>query len=400
MRIIIQNRFMEPALGIENVSKSGFKVEEVSLRRRKKAKVPEATQMVMRLDFSGGDESDYKCFQANDLTFAFYSISPVEKKFMSIMIASLLPDQEAFQTITLKVNDVLEALEGKGSKNYKFIERVIDRLQTRVIEIQEVDKQSRLKVQLVGHARYLEGIGIIECSFPPALQPYLLNLKKKFTAYKLGTALKLDSFYSQRFYEMLCSYKDTGYYITSVDNIRKTFCLGKRYKLYNDLKRVIIVPAQKELKEKTDIEFTFEEKKEGRKVKAIEFFIVDKEKNREQNEEVEKAYKALGRCELSEAYANELIKRRKVPPKEIIRTVFEIMQIATTKGRIKTSVAAYARGVFDKKFPEQIHSDEDLLPLETVKVLAQFEGITIKELCRQRNYEIAGDFVKIKKEGR
>ena len=46
------------------------------------------------------------------------------------------------------------------------------------------------------------------------------------------------------------------------------------YKLYADFKKKTIVVAQKELKEKTDICFEFEEIKIGRKIVEINFVIL------------------------------------------------------------------------------------------------------------------------------
>ncbi|MGG7153656.1 replication initiation protein, partial [Clostridium neonatale] len=47
----------------------------------------------------------------------------------------------------------------------------------------------------------------------------------------------------------------------------------KSYSIYQNVKNRIILKAQKELKEKTDICFDFEEIKTGRKVTSIKFFI-------------------------------------------------------------------------------------------------------------------------------
>lgn len=52
------------------------------------------------------------------------------------------------------------------------------------------------------------------------------------------------------------------------------------YPLYGHFKSRVILPAQKELKQKTDIYFNFQEIKQGRKVVAIEFEIFENTKNK------------------------------------------------------------------------------------------------------------------------
>jgi len=52
------------------------------------------------------------------------------------------------------------------------------------------------------------------------------------------------------------------------------------YPLYANFKSRVIIPAQKELKQKTDIYFNFKEIKQGRKVISIEFEIIENTKNK------------------------------------------------------------------------------------------------------------------------
>ncbi|BDR68557.1 hypothetical protein K144316041_p10600 (plasmid) [Clostridium tetani] len=57
---------------------------------------------------------------------------------------------------------------------------------------------------------------------------------------------------------------------------------GKSYNVYANLKNKVILQAQKELNEKTDIKFTFEEIKTGRKVTSIKFYIVCNKNNKDE----------------------------------------------------------------------------------------------------------------------
>ncbi len=56
-------------------------------------------------------------------------------------------------------------------------------------------------------------------------------------------------------------------------DLRKMLGAEDFYPAYGNFKQRVLVPAQKELKKKTDISFEIEEIKEGRQVEKIKFII-------------------------------------------------------------------------------------------------------------------------------
>jgi len=64
--------------------------------------------------------------------------------------------------------------------------------------------------------------------------------------------------------------------ILSIDEIRAVCGIDKsEFKLYGDLKKRVIIPAYKEINQKTDLNFKFEEIKEARKVIGIIFYDIE-----------------------------------------------------------------------------------------------------------------------------
>src|SRR5690606_6854051 len=105
-------------------------------------------------------------------------------------------------------------------------------------------------------------------------RPYLLELKKQFTPFKLRNILRLRSDYSIRVYELLKQYESLKERTFSIEELRYRLHIPKdKYKLYGHLKGRVIKKTQTELAEKTDLSFTFEEKKKGNKVIGVTFFI-------------------------------------------------------------------------------------------------------------------------------
>jgi plasmid replication initiation protein len=88
--------------------------------------------------------------------------------------------------------------------------------------------------------------------------------------------LPLQSFYSQRIYELLKQYSRIGERRMAVDDLREILRLSIAYDHYGSFKKRVILQAQRELVENTDLSFEFTEIKTGRKVTHLHFRIEDR----------------------------------------------------------------------------------------------------------------------------
>ena len=122
----------------------------------------------------------------------------------------------------------------------------------------------------------------------PRLKPYLAELNNNFTAYYFENIARLNSYYSIRIYELLKQYQQkngNGWWTIKIDELREILNITEQqYIRYNDFKRKVLIQAQTELQEKTDIQFKFEEFKTGRKITSIKFIISDTSKKQNQKD--------------------------------------------------------------------------------------------------------------------
>jgi hypothetical protein len=159
----------------------------------------------------------------------------------------------------------------KGSA-YRECRKITKSLLTRVLEIHEPGRL--LQVNWVSSAEYIDGSGMVNLSFDPLLKPYLLQLKGNFTSCKLEMMLGFKSQYTVRMYSLLKQYERLKKREMEMSELRDTLGLTKnQYQRYNDFKKDILEATQKELKEKSDLSFEFDEIKFGRRVGAIRFHI-------------------------------------------------------------------------------------------------------------------------------
>jgi plasmid replication initiation protein len=103
--------------------------------------------------------------------------------------------------------------------------------------------------------------------------PYLTQVKDRFVLYNLKEISNFGSLYTTRLYELIQEFKETGWMLKSVQQLREAFAVGKALKRYGDLKKYTFVHACQEINDTYDIGLRFEELKEGRKVVAVKFFF-------------------------------------------------------------------------------------------------------------------------------
>lgn len=207
----------------------------------------------------------------NKFVEARYKLTPAEAKVVTLLASVINKSDEDFKNHRFKVTELLK-LTGLGEGNYDDLRELTYNLMQKVLQIKE--NNSLLQVAFLSKARYNYDEGTVDLRFDPDLKPYLLKLKKDFVQYRLENILQLKSFYSIRFYELLVKWKKVSKFKVSIDELKETFKIeGKSYSRYNDFKKRVLLPAQQELHEKTDLSFEFEEIKTGRKITHINFKI-------------------------------------------------------------------------------------------------------------------------------
>ena len=282
--------------------------------------------------------------QSNALINARYDMTAFQKKILLYIIAKIQPEDKDFQNYTINVKDFVDEADYKSKMLYDKLRKDTKALISKVYEIEEPD--GLLQVAILAKAKYIKNKGQIQVAFAPDLKPHLLQLKEQFTATPLRYVMGFKSAHSIRIYEMLQQFKSTGYFTTSISELKHRLSLENKYNTYTLFKRRVIEQAQKEL-EHTDMAFSFKEIKKGRKVERLEFKVVSIGEiglNEDQNQLSQKLQTDLM---LSQKQAKQIVIH--VGKKEIMTTMFDIKS-ARRAGRIKTNLGAYAFSVFKKKY--------------------------------------------------
>jgi len=134
-------------------------------------------------------------------------------------------------------------------------------------------KGRKRKHQWLSHADYADNEAYVDITFHECMDKYLTVLNKRYAELDFERLHGVQSVYTARLWELLIQYRTDGERFITVDDFRKWFELGKKYELYADLKKRVILPAIKELEEKADLVIAWEEVKKGRKVVMFNFMF-------------------------------------------------------------------------------------------------------------------------------
>lgn len=217
-------------------------------------------------------DKNYIVTKANILITANYDLSLQEQKLILTLASMVQPTDEEFKEYNFKIKDFMKLLDIETQTKYTEIPKITKELMKKVFEIKE--GKDIIQLSWLSSARYKTGEGLVILKFDSSLKPYMLQLKEFYTSYKLENILSLKSKYSLRLFEILKSNQFRKYWEINLEELKKLLgATEKSYSIYQNVKNRIIVQAQKELREKTDIDFEFEEIKTGRKVTSLRFYI-------------------------------------------------------------------------------------------------------------------------------
>lgn len=214
--------------------------------------------------------------KSNMLIEANYKLGVVEQKIILCLASNIQPTDSDFKTYTMPIKEFHRLLGLKGTPKYSELRQTTKELMQKVFEVR-INKKV-IQVAWLSYVAYNETEGTIDIRFDPFLRPYLLELKKEFTSYKLENVVKLKSSYAIRIYELLKQYEKLQERTFLISDLRKMLGAEDVYPAYGNFKQRVLVPAQKELEKKTDIMFDIEEIKVGRRVTKIRFLIKSSKK--------------------------------------------------------------------------------------------------------------------------
>ena len=231
--------------------------------------------------------------QSNKLTQARYDFSVAEKRAVYILIDEVR--KQFVEGVTMQrnlFNDLLIHIStrylSQNNLNLREIYDAMKSLRDKKIWVNEGGEH--LELGFISHFDHEFRSSYIQIETSHKILPYLVELASHFTAYNLTVAIGLKTKYGQRLYEYCSQYENndpdpkhtnSGYFYLTLKDLRQKFMVESKYPRYALIKKFVIDPAHKEIKELYDagqcnLYFEYREEKYGRTVERLHFFVYSK----------------------------------------------------------------------------------------------------------------------------
>ena len=172
---------------------------------------------------------------------------------------------------TLRASEFAKIFELDIKHTYKILSITCKKLMKTSIILEQPDLFSTWEINVCSMAKYNHHEGSITIEFTDRIMSYLAQVSRKFVLYNLKEIANFGSLYTTRLYELMQEFKDTGYIVKSVEQLRTIFAVGNKYAEYRDFKRKTFAHAVTEINSQYELNLKFEEIKQGRKVVALKF---------------------------------------------------------------------------------------------------------------------------------
>jgi len=161
------------------------------------------------------------------------------------------------------------------SNAYRDLKKAAEKLYERSVIIDDPDPDNpqitQRKTRWISSIDYVPGEGKLVLSFSVGIIPYLSQLSREFTKYKLKHVARFESVYSIRLYELLVQWSSAGEREIEVEWLKKQFQVEDKYNRLGNLKKRVIDPAIAEINEHSNLWVTYGQRKAGREVTHFQF---------------------------------------------------------------------------------------------------------------------------------
>ena len=216
--------------------------------------------------------------KSNKVVEASYMLTLAEQRVLLACIAQIdskavLTDQYRFEVSASEIVDLVGL--DSFSNAYRDLKKSAEKLYERSVIIDEPDPDNpqitHRKTRWISSIDYVPGEGKLVLSFSFGIIPYLSQLSKEFTKYKLKHVARFESVYSIRLYELLVQWSAVGQREIKVEWLKKQFQVGDKYDRLGDLKKRVIDPAVAEINVHSNLWVKYGQRKVGRTVTHFQF---------------------------------------------------------------------------------------------------------------------------------
>lgn len=230
------------------------------------------------------EEREMFVVKSNDLIRkSRYNLTLQQQRIVLYAISKIKPSDTVLKEYEFKIADFCRAcgitMDAPGYYYETIKNDFLELINRSWIQLTD---GTEMTISWIGDAKIKKYDGTISLRFNPNMEPYLFELKERYTQYKLENVLCFSSTISIRLYELLRSYTtqdliDNGIERTklfTLNELRSYLNLEDKYPIWADFDRYVLRKSKEEINKKSgDISISYKPIKNGRRIESVEFSI-------------------------------------------------------------------------------------------------------------------------------
>lgn len=221
----------------------------------------------------------------NDLIGASYSLGVAEQRLIFLAIIKAREQHKLIDAMgLLRIDSKSYERQFNVSRQtaYEALKTAVTGLFYAELEYSKIDKETgklaHHKRRWVEHIVYIDDAACVDIQFTNSIIPLITRLDERYTEYELKQVSELQSEYAIRLYELLIQYRAIGKTnLIPLEDLRSKLGVDpSHYRIMSDFKRRVLKHAINLINTHTDIDASFEQKKEGRVITGFIFTFKQK----------------------------------------------------------------------------------------------------------------------------
>ena len=221
---------------------------------------------------------------ANKLLHAGYSLEVNEQRLINLALSKINSKKSNPGKILIYPTEYAKCFGLSKHSVYEQLSSAAESLRDKSVTILD-DSGEAFSIPWVSSAKYekLKNQGsFINIEFSKEIEPYIFNIEGNFTELFFHNTVKLNTLASFRLYGLLNevrnykNYKRRGSVVMNLQlpEMKKKLFLSESYEAWRDFKNRVLLPAIEKINAHTDLCVTFQPKKMGNCITAIEFSYI------------------------------------------------------------------------------------------------------------------------------
>ena len=222
--------------------------------------------------------------KSNKVVEASYRLSLAEQRILLACIAKIHSGKDllADNHFEISVVEIADLAKLKNNEHvYQLLEETAEKLSKRQVIINDPDpdtpKTRKRTINWLSSVDYQPGEGKVIIEFSPKIMPYLSQLSRDFTRYKLQNVTQFKSSYSIRLYELLVQWLSTGKRDIEVEWLKNQLQIEECYSRIGNIKNRVVDVAVVEINQHSNIWVKYTQRKAGRTITHFLFTFGEKE---------------------------------------------------------------------------------------------------------------------------